>query len=554
MTLAVAGCQAESGDALVLDPVVAEGNGVEVRQSAFADEYARFASIAPVQDGLEARREYAQRMLERAYIASLGERSGLGELPEVQAHVERQRAFAMRQHFLQDSLSARIDEPTDLEVRQAFRRQNSRARVRQAFATRLEDARALRARIEAGEPFEDVARTSFQTIGLDATGDLGWITFNDLDEAPEDAIFGLEVGAVSEPVESLQGWHVFQLLDLEETTRLDATAYESARERLAFDVRHRRIEEAGARVLRPLLEAHELAVDLRPLRALWPQIAPLVPDRGEADVLAAARQVFPGMQPEGLTRGTPVATVDGQPFTVGQFLDALPGVPVEHWEPTLRKAVEVAVRDSILTAHALDAGYGDDPAIEQTAAAARTTALYYAALEAAADTVTLEAHAERFYRLWRDESFVAERTTTYTATAFETEENARSAIARSQAGAPWSEVVLEAGAATDERSHTAEPGDAGPFGVHSLPLATAGQRALTGPFLDGGSFVVVEATSRSDAHVPFADVRDQVTSALQAEPRAAVHQILLDAGWNPSDVRLNDAALRSALSASPPSA
>ena len=528
------------------DPVVVSGNGVEVRQSAFADEYRRFASRAPVRDGLEARRDYARLMLERAYVARVAEAAGLGELPEVRAHVERRRRFAMRRRFLEDTLGTLIEEPTEADVREAFRRQNSRVRVRQAFAPTEEGARALWLRARSGEPFADLARASMAAVGLDATGEMGWVTFNDLDEGPEDAVFALGRGGVSEPVRSMRGWHVFEVLDREETARIDATAFEAARERLAAEVRQRRIDEAGARALKPLLESHALVVRLEPLRALWPSIAPLVPDRGEVEVLAQAQERLPTLRPDDVPRSTPVATVDGRPFTVGQLLDELPEIPVELWRPDLRQAVEVAVRDSILTARAAAAGAADAPDVQREAEAARRTALYYAGLRAAVDTLDAGRHARRFYALWRD-GLVQDRTTTFLATPFATEAAAREALARAQGGAGWEAVAAEAGTAPERRTATAPPGEPGPFGVHRMPLSAPGRRALAGPFPDGGRSWVVEAVDRADAYVPFADARADVVAAIEAEPRAAAHQLLLDAGFDPTDVAFDDDALLGAV-------
>ena len=545
--LLAAGCAAEPAE--TADPVVASGNGVEVRQSAFADEYRRYASLAPVRDGLAARRAYARQMLERAYIAAAADSAGLGALPDVRAHVERRRRFAARRAFLRDSLESRVAEPTEADVERAFRASNTRLHLRQAYAATEAEARALHRRVTRGEPFADVARASMQAAGLDgATGDMGWTTFNDLDEAPEAAVFALGPGEVSAPVASLNGWHVFEVLAREERARIDATAYASARERLAFDVRQRRVDEAGVRFLRPLLEGHALVIRMEPLRALWPQIAPLVPERGDAAVLAEGRERLPALEPEGLTRATPVATVDGRPFTVGQLLDEMPDIAVEFWTPDLRRAVEVAVRDSVLTARARAAGFGEAPEVQREAETARRTALYYAGLRAAADTLRVEAHVGRFYRFWQD-AFVQARTTTFSVFAFATEAAAQAALASATAGGRPAALA----AAPESRTDTAAPGTPGPFGVHTLPLSVAGRRALVGPFPEAGRFVVVEATRRTDAPVPFADARADVLAMMEAEPRAVVHRLLLDAGFRASAVAFDDAALAAALPLESPS-
>lgn len=74
----------------------------------------------------------------------------------------------------------------------------------------LAKANELLAKIRGGVAFEAVARESSEDIGSKENGgDLGWIEkTGTFEPAFEDALFGLEVGAVSEPVRTDQGYHL----------------------------------------------------------------------------------------------------------------------------------------------------------------------------------------------------------------------------------------------------------------------------------------------------------------------------------------------------------
>jgi parvulin-like peptidyl-prolyl isomerase len=83
-------------------------------------------------------------------------------------------------------------------------------------ATR-EAADEVVARINGGEDFADVAREVSTDTGTAGTGgDLGWFPRGIMVAPFEEAAFSLEVGVVSEPVQSEFGWHIIKVLEKEE--------------------------------------------------------------------------------------------------------------------------------------------------------------------------------------------------------------------------------------------------------------------------------------------------------------------------------------------------
>jgi peptidyl-prolyl cis-trans isomerase D len=75
-----------------------------------------------------------------------------------------------------------------------------------------EKANALRARIDAGESFEDLARSdSEDTVTAPQGGDLGTLTRSQLPGDLGGAIFSIEEGAIDGPIKSEFGFHIIRL-------------------------------------------------------------------------------------------------------------------------------------------------------------------------------------------------------------------------------------------------------------------------------------------------------------------------------------------------------
>ena len=84
-------------------------------------------------------------------------------------------------------------------------------------------------KLEDGDSFEDLAAEySLDTSNADLGGDLGWFGRGQMVTPFEDAAFALEVGEISDPVQTDFGWHILKSNGKEER-QLDINAYEQLR-------------------------------------------------------------------------------------------------------------------------------------------------------------------------------------------------------------------------------------------------------------------------------------------------------------------------------------
>lgn len=152
---------------------------------------------------------------------------------------------ALRAYF--DANSATFEGTEQRRASHVLLRTNDDADVARERAT------SLLARIRAGEPFEDIARSNSQDGGTARQGgDLGWLSRGDYPApAVEEAIFALSPGGVSDIVESDFGLHIIRL---EEVRSGGTPAFEA----VANDVRDQFIDE---RESQSLLELEEQLAD-----------------------------------------------------------------------------------------------------------------------------------------------------------------------------------------------------------------------------------------------------------------------------------------------------
>jgi peptidyl-prolyl cis-trans isomerase C len=108
----------------------------------------------------------------------------------------------------QDEIKQRYDEvvaaiPTEDEVH-----------ARHILVTTEDDAKAIKAQLDAGADFATLAKEkSIEPGAKDSGGDLGYFKAAQMVKPFADAAFALQVGQISDPVQTQFGWHIIKVED-----------------------------------------------------------------------------------------------------------------------------------------------------------------------------------------------------------------------------------------------------------------------------------------------------------------------------------------------------
>lgn len=129
----------------------------------------------------------------------------------------------------------------------------ARAHVRQLLLDNPEQAASARARLLAGEPFEEVSRQVSRAPNAETGGELGFVEQGTLPEDLDVVIFSMAAGEISEPVSSPAGIHIFQVLEVIgegpiESSRLELQAERKVSESFAREFTDDCVERLSAEV------------------------------------------------------------------------------------------------------------------------------------------------------------------------------------------------------------------------------------------------------------------------------------------------------------------
>lgn len=103
-----------------------------------------------------------------------------------------------------------------------------------------EKANELKAQLDGGADFADLARANSTDVGSGANGgDLGWFGTGMMVKPFEDAVIGAEIGKVTAPVKSDFGFH---LILVKETRIAEAPTLDETRDELAAEIERAAVE------------------------------------------------------------------------------------------------------------------------------------------------------------------------------------------------------------------------------------------------------------------------------------------------------------------------
>lgn len=195
------------------DPVIARVNGFDITQSQlnFAESEVgpRLANYAPA----DRRRVLLQYVIESELMAGAGQKDKLDQAPDFAGRAKYHERRALRDAYFDSSIRGAVDEADAKKIydeKIAKVKPEQEVHARHILVETEPEAREVIERLKKGEDFATVAKEKSKDSNAEG-GDLGWFGRGQMLKPFEDAAFALDVGQISEPVQTQFGWHVIKV-------------------------------------------------------------------------------------------------------------------------------------------------------------------------------------------------------------------------------------------------------------------------------------------------------------------------------------------------------
>lgn len=193
----------------------------------------------------------------------------LGAVPEIADQVRHFREEMMEGILYQDYVLKDV-KASDEDVRAYYEKHKAellapeKRHVAHVVSATREESLEVKKRLDAGEPFRDVVKSSsIDKATASMGGELGWISKKDV--PPEFAgVLGLRMGEVSEPIKSKFGFHLVKVLEITPPKPLD---YETSKDDLKKKVLELKRTETRALWVKKLRAAASIRVNASAVKA-----------------------------------------------------------------------------------------------------------------------------------------------------------------------------------------------------------------------------------------------------------------------------------------------
>ena len=213
----MAGCLALmllAGPARAEDKVLAKVNGAEIRQSDVALAEEELGPSLAQMDPSTKDENVLAFLIDMKIVAKAAEDKKIADTDDFKRRV----AFT-RNRLLMDSLlasegkAATTDEAMKKVYEDAAKQISGEQEIhaRHILVETEDEAKAVKAELDKGADFAELAKKKSKDPGASDGGDLGFFTKDQMVPEFSEAAFKLEPGQISDPVKSQFGWHVIKV-------------------------------------------------------------------------------------------------------------------------------------------------------------------------------------------------------------------------------------------------------------------------------------------------------------------------------------------------------
>lgn len=244
-----------------------DGGGLPVKEFVTTKELVGLGRM-PAGRAEEHLEQLRKKTVNEALARREAKERGIANMPEVADEVTRRREELMEAALYADYVLKDL-KVTDEDVRADFDKHASewttpeRRRVSHILVKTKDEAEAIKKRLDAGEPFAEVAKKeSIDTQSKNNGGDLGWIVKKDVPPAFS-AVLSFKSGQITDPIPSKFGWHLIRVTAIDPPKPMK---FEEAKDQVRKSLVEREKTKKRAEWLAKLRAAAKIKIDDANLR------------------------------------------------------------------------------------------------------------------------------------------------------------------------------------------------------------------------------------------------------------------------------------------------
>jgi len=195
------------------DVVVARVNGVDIKQSDLDFATSEVGPRLSSMPAADRRRVLLQYVIENELMAGAGQTDNLDKAATFADRVKYHQRRALRDAFFDAKITGAVTEADAKKIydeKITELKPEQEVHARHILVATEEEAKEVAERLKKGEDFATVAKEKSKDANAEG-GDLGFFTRGQMLKPFEDAAFALDVGQISEPVQTQFGWHIIKV-------------------------------------------------------------------------------------------------------------------------------------------------------------------------------------------------------------------------------------------------------------------------------------------------------------------------------------------------------
>lgn len=515
--------------------LVARVGDHKISVAAFTRSYFDIIKWTPVnvQDSPALRKQHLNDLITRHFIAQKAIEANIQDLPAFKNAMKAESTAVVIHGLYEDEIGKQLAPISDAELEEAFKRMNLRLNIRHLVSRTKPGIDSLYARLMKGESFESLARECFQDSTLRYTGgDLGYITWNDLDIDLENAAYALIIGEISKPIETKYGWHIIKLENIIYNPILRESDYQIKKKSIENQLRYSLLKNKADKRIKEMMTEKNVQMNV-PLIALFEKERRMLNAtmiKNKVDSLeiftGSLRNLFETHQTE------TIAAYDGGVWTVGDFKENLHTISPADFEAGIYRAVAMTLRNYFLLQTAKEKRIDKIESVKNQINEKRERLLATAYLDIYADTCSFNDQDLLYYYDQMKDKQYFDKKMTVLEILVSSEAQARELINKILSANNDEKLFRELA-----RNNTIRPGmkekdgylgiigkeDFGDIGKRCFNVNKGG---VTGPIRTKDGYSIVMVLNYEKVYSRFDDVKNDILKYLEERKRDAAFQKL----------------------------